>query len=335
MRQLPRIATGELALALLCLGLLSGKADREGTAVLQGDCYVHDPSTIVRCKHTYWLFATGPGCSSRYSSDRITWQSGPPVFTTLPDWVREAVPANRGFVWAPDIVFRKGRYYLYYSVSRFGRNTSVIGLATSPTLDPSDPAYRWTDQGVVIRSAASDNYNAIDPCPFQDADGKLWLAFGSFWSGIKLVQLDAATGRRASDPSPIYALATHPGSTAIEAPYLYYHRGYYYLFVNWDFCCRGVNSTYNIRVGRSRAVTGPYLDREGIEMGKGGGTLFLETSGDRIGPGCIGIFKEKGKEWFSCHYYDGKANGRPTLDIQPLAWSRDGWPSPGKEPASR
>jgi arabinan endo-1,5-alpha-L-arabinosidase len=314
-----------LLFGLFCALLASGSAAPGDPPILTGDCYVHDPSTIVKCKQTYWLFATGPGGVSRYSSDRLEWHTGPPVFKTLPDWVTTAVPRNRGAIWAPDIVRQGKRYRLYYSVSTFGRNRSVIGLATNATLDPADPDFEWKDEGSVVQSVETDSYNCIDPCPFVDGK-RMWLAFGSFWSGIKLVQLDPATGKRLSPDSPVLSLATHPPSTAIEASYLYRRGGYYYLFVNWDLCCRGVNSTYNIRVGRSRSVTGPYVDRDGMAMMQGGGTLFLGTSGTKIGPGCIGILRDGGKEWFSCHYYDGNANGRPTLDIQPLTWSADGWP---------
>ena len=236
------------------------------TAVLllgRRDVSVHDPSTIVQCKDEYWVFATGRGIVSRHSTNLIHWTAGPPVFTNIPSWTTNAVPGNHGHFWAPDVIHLRNRYLLYYAVSTWGKNTSAIGLATNPTLDPADPGYAWMDQGPVIQTTATDDCNAIDPAITLDADGRLWLAFGSFWTGIKLVELDPATGKRLDPNSPIHSLARHD---MIEASYIYRRGGYYYLFVNWGKCCRGVKSTYNIRVGRSRKITGPYLDKKGVDM---------------------------------------------------------------------
>jgi arabinan endo-1,5-alpha-L-arabinosidase len=292
--------------------------------VLTGDLRVHDPSSIVRCGDEYWLFATGPRIVSRRSKDLVTWRAGPRVLTKLPSWHQQIVPGHRGYLWAPDVIRLKGGYYLYYSVSAWGKNTSAIGLATNPTLDPTDPAYLWTDQGVVVRSEAKDNFNAIDPSVMLDAQGKLWLGLGSFWSGLKLVQLDPAAGRPLTPDSPLQPLACH---RAIEAPCLYRHGDWYYLFVNWGFCCRGTNSTYQIRLGRSPTVTGPYLDRQGLDLLQEGGTLFLDTSGPLIGPGHAGILAEGETNWLSFHYYDGQRAGQATLGLRQLRWSADGWPS--------
>src|SRR5688572_26736323 len=197
---------------------------------------VHDPSTIVKCKDEYWLFSTGAGINSWRSKDLQNWQAGPRVFTNLPAWRTNAVPGNRGHLWAPDLIHLTNRYLLYYSVSTFGKNTSAIGLATNPTLDPDDPGFAWTDQGIVVQSHSTNNFNAIDPAVTLDADGKLWLSFGSFWSGLKLIQLDPATGKRSAPDSPIYSLARQD---AIEAPFIHRHSDHYYLFINWGICCRG------------------------------------------------------------------------------------------------
>lgn len=153
-------------------------------------------------------------------------------------------------------------------------------------------------------------------------DAKLWLAFGSFWSGIKLIQLDPKTGKRISPGSPIYPLAC---SESIEASYIYPHGHYYFLFLNWGSCCKGTNSTYNIRVGRSEQITWPYIDRNGVEMLAGGGSLFLGSHNPFIGPGHAGIVSVDGSDWFSCHFYDATRAGTPTLAILPLRWSND-WP---------
>jgi arabinan endo-1,5-alpha-L-arabinosidase len=285
---------------------------------------VHDPSTIVHCKDEYWLFATGRGVRSLHSKDRVNWKPGPPVFSESPAWITEVVPGNSGYFWAPDVIRVNGRYLLYYSVSTWGKNTSAIALATNPTLDPADPGYCWADEGIVIRSTAADDFNAIDPSVLLDAKGRLWMAFGSFWTGIKLVQLDPVTGKRLAPDSPLYSLARHE---SIEAACLYQRGGYHYLFVNWGLCCRGAKSTYEIRVGRSTSITGPYLDRNGVDLLHDGGSVFLSTAGPLIGPGHAGILTVGDEQWLSCHFYDGNNDGRPTLALRKLRWTADGWPS--------
>src|SRR5882724_5933223 len=156
-----------------------------------------DPSSIVKCKDEYWVFYTGRGVPSYHSKDLVKWERGPAVFKTAPEWIAKVVPANRNLqYWAPDIIKLGDRYLLYYSASSFGKMTSAIGLATNPTLDPDDPAYHWTDQGFVVRTQDGDGYNAIDPTAFHDSDGSLWMTFGSYWTGIKLIQLDPQTGER-------------------------------------------------------------------------------------------------------------------------------------------
>jgi arabinan endo-1,5-alpha-L-arabinosidase len=286
--------------------------------------HVHDPSSIVKCGNEFWIFYTGRGVPSYHSKDLIKWEIGPRVFTNAPAWTDQAVPEHRGsYFWAPDIIHLGGRYLLYYAVSTFGKRVSAIGLASNPTLDPNNPKFHWTDCGLVIQSAETDDFNTIDPAVSQDADGKLWLAFGSFWSGIKLVQLDPKTGKRITPDSPMYSLAHND---SIEASYIYQHDNLYYLFVNWGLCCRGTNSTYEIRVGRSKKITGPYYDADGVDLVNDGGSLFLKTSGPFIGPGQAGIISENGTNWFSCHFYDGTRGGISTLAILPLQWDTNGWP---------
>lgn len=284
-----------------------------------------DPSTIVRCGDHYWVFYTGRGVPSLHSDDLITWKEGPPVFDSPPEWISEAVPENRGVYWAPDVMQVDGRYLLYYSVSSFGKMDSAIGLATSPTLDPDDPEFGWTDQGEVVRSRDGGDFNTIDPAIFLDDDDRLWLAFGSQWSGLKLVELDPATGKRLHPDEPMISLA---GGVPIEAAYLYQRKGHYYLFINRGDCCRGDQSTYHIQVGRSDKLTGPYLARDGTPLMDGGGTMVLEMKiGPLTGPGHAGIVEKDGKNWFSCHFEaDDRMEGRATLGVMPLHWSADGWP---------
>jgi arabinan endo-1,5-alpha-L-arabinosidase len=285
-----------------------------------------DPSSIVKCKDQYWVFYTGRGVPSYHSKDLEKWERGPAVFKAAPEWISQIVPANRNLqYWAPDVMKVGDRYLLYYSASSFGKMTSAIGLATNPTLDPEDPAYHWTDQGMVVRTQDGDGYNAIDPSVFHDNDGSLWLTFGSFWSGIKLIQLEPQTGKRIAADSKMNSIAYND---SIEASYLCRHEDYYYLFVNWGSCCQGPKSTYNIRVGRSKAVTGPFVDKAGVDMLHKGGSVFLATTnGPLIGPGHSGTLTADGKTWFTSDFEgDVRMNGKATLALMPLRWNTEGWP---------
>ena len=324
-----RLSAGLLGAALLCGFLFADDADvlsRTGRPLEETasrGVVARDPSTIVKCNGEFWVFYTGRGIPSYHSKDLVKWEPGPPVFHTAPEWIARAVPGNRNMnYWAPDVVHVGDRYLLYYSVSTFGKITSAIGLATTPTLDPADPAYHWTDQGVVVQSHEGGDFNTIDPSVLAD-DGKLWLSFGSYWSGIKLVKLDPKTGKRSDPDAPVIPLAYNK---SIEASCLHKHDGYYYLFVDWGTCCQGLKSTYNIRVGRSRKVTGPYVDRNDLDMRKGGGSLLLGDRGPLVGPGHAGILTDNGKTWFTSDFEgDSRMGGKATLAIMPLRW-KSGWP---------
>lgn len=300
-------------------------------ARLAGDISpVHDPA-IIRQGDNFYLFATsharaGQGLIHvRTSKDLVSWTRAAPVFAEMPAWVKDAVPGARG-IWAPDVSFSNGEYRVYYSVSTFGKNRSAIGLVTTPSLEK--PV--WTDKGPVIRSGESDDFNAIDPNIFEDAEGRQWLAFGSFWSGLKLVRLDPATGLRSGEDAKIHALARRASPGAIEAPFVIRRGEFYYLFASFDFCCRGAASTYYTVVGRAKDPTGPYIDRHGKPMMEGGGFLVLHAGLDAarrfVGPGHVAILREPKRDYIVYHAYDTQRNGASTLRIQPLGWTDDGWP---------
>jgi hypothetical protein len=295
---------------------------------LRGSLGIHDPSAVIKCNGRYYVFGTGQGIISKSSTDKTYWVTGPSVFASAPSWTTN-VPAFTGTTfWAPDITFFNEQYHLYYACSTFGSQVSGIGLATTPTLDPNDPNYHWTDQGEVIQSGAGVSYIAIDPSVTFDSSSNLWMSFGSFFGGIKMIQLDAVTGKTNTTNTTVSSLATDNAASGdpIEASYLYHRGNFYYLFVNWGACCAGVDSTYNIRVGRSANITGPYLDQNGLNMLSSHGNLFLKTTGKFIGPGQTGILDENGVSYFGYHYYDANVNGAPTFDLEPLAWTADGWP---------
>lgn len=296
-----------------------------------GDIAVHDPALVAGTQdHDWYVYSTGDvrrGLGApqiRRSSDGVEWEYVGTAWDadTRPDWVYEAIPGVENF-WAPELIEHDGTWYLYYSASTFGSNRSLIGLMTSPTLDPDDPAYGWTDQGEVWRSEPGvTHYNAIDAGVVEDADGTPWMAFGSFWGGIHLLQLEWPSGKPVAEAEPVMIASRGTQTNAIEAPYLVHRDGYYYLFVSRDSCCQGVDSTYSVAVGRATDVTGPYLDRWGNDMRHDGGDELLSTRGTMIGPG--GQSFSDG--YLAAHVYDADLGGAPRLELRELAWTEDGWP---------
>jgi arabinan endo-1,5-alpha-L-arabinosidase len=295
---------------------------------------VHDPC-IIKSANTYHLFCTTsqPNASGfiacRTSNDLASWKLQGTVFKQIPSWARKAVPGTKG-LWAPDISRVGNEYRLYYSCSTFGSNRSVIGLATNETLDSASPRYAWQDRGLVIESQRGDDFNAIDPNFIVDREGGHWLALGSFWSGIKLFPLDPGTGKPAAGDARKFSLAARPvpdqAPAAIEAPFLIDRGGYYYLFVSFDYCCQGRSSSYYIVVGRSKAIAGPYVGRDGKLMTDGYGTMLLRGNRRFRGPGHNAFLHDAGKDYLVYHAYDQSHDGRPVLRISPVTWSADGWP---------
>jgi arabinan endo-1,5-alpha-L-arabinosidase len=283
--------------------------------------HVHDPD-IIKDGDTYYLFSTGQGIQIRASKDLKAWLGAGQVFASKPSWIITTDPNDPNNLWAPEVLYFGGTFHLYYAASKFGSNKSCIGHATKDSLGSATP---WVDLGATYCSNAigpAQDFNAIDPNPFQDEDGKLWLGFGSFWSGLKLIRID---GGGLMDGPDMFSLATR-SNTAVEAPHLQYHDGFYFLFESVDACCQGSASTYKIMVGRSADVAGPYVDRDGSLLGDGGGTLVLQGAGRWRGPGHNAILHDGDRYWNVYHSYDADNDGVPTLRISELTWSDDNWP---------
>lgn len=300
---------------------------------------VHDPA-LIKANGVFWLYSTGKGIPIRRSTDLIHWDTAGRVFATaVPPSAAAAVPGVE-FPWAPDISLANGRYRLYYSLSTFGSQRSAIGLATNVTLDPADPRYQWADEGVVLQSSPGvSTFNAIDPNVAVDERGNPWLAWGSFWGGLKLRRLDAATGKLSTIDTTIYSLAARAGTDvttgpndaqAVEASFIVRHGTFFYLFASYDLCCRGSSSTYNVRVGRAAAITGPYADMSGVAMTAGGGTIVLQGLGRVRGPGHCAVISDGAQDYMVHHFYDDLAGGAATLQVRPVSWTADGWPVVGE-----
>ncbi|KAB8142831.1 family 43 glycosylhydrolase [Chloroflexia bacterium SDU3-3] len=321
--------------AMLCLFtalLLVGSALPSAASASTGDYAAHDP-TMIKAGSYYYVFSTGDNAYNkgniqiRRSADLNSWARIGTVFSSVPAWITTALGTTPGNLWAPDINYINGTYYLYYAGSTFGTNSSVIGLATATNIEGP-----WTDQGQVLKSTSSNNYNAIDPevawTITNNARAEQWLVFGSFWDGIKMRRLDAATGKLSTSNTTLYSLASRGGG-AIEAASIAWRNGYYYLFVSFDTCCQGTSSTYRTMVGRSTSITGPYVDQAGTSMLNGGGTQILASSSPYIGQGGGDVVLDGSTYRFAHHYYDANDGGAPKLAVRNLTWTSDGWPIAG------
>jgi arabinan endo-1,5-alpha-L-arabinosidase len=295
----------------------------------------HDP-VMIKQGDTYYMFCTGFGITVYSSTDMKNWKQRSRVFSKAPEWAVKAIPGFTGHVWAPDISFHSGKYYLYYAVSAFGKNTSCIGLAVNKTLDSAAADYKWEDLGKVVQSVPGrDMWNAIDPNLVVDENNTPWLTFGSFWEGMKMVKLNSDM-TAVAQPEEWHTVARRPrdfslpdnapGNAAIEAPFIFKKDKYYYLFVSWDYCCRAEKSDYKVVVGRSEKVTGPYLDKKGVSMFVGGGSLVVQGDGKLwFGAGHNSAYTFNGKDYIVYHGYDAGDKGRSKLVVEELKWE-DGWP---------
>ncbi|MEO7222072.1 MAG: arabinan endo-1,5-alpha-L-arabinosidase [Devosia sp.] len=317
------------AAALMLLPFTAQAQDVPAAPVMSGDVRIHDPSVIVENGH--WVsFQTGAegfwrgAILLKTSPDGIEWKNAGGIGKGLPAWPETELGYRSQLIWAPSVSKYGDTIYLYYSVSSFGINASAIGLMTNSAFDPLKPDQGWEDQGLVLKSGVKDDFNAIDPFRIDIAEGRAWLAYGSFWSGIKMRELDPTTGKLIAPDAPVHGIASRNGG-AIEAPAILVHDGKFYLFVSFDQCCRGVDSTYRIMVGRADAVTGPYLDRAGLDLMQGGGTEVQSGRGRYLGPG--GQEPVFGAEdLLVYHYYDADERGMSKLQIAPIGWTEDGWP---------
>lgn len=277
---------------------------------LDGQIQIHDPSTIVRCDGKLYTYGTGGSCL--VSDDGWTWTRG-------------TTPPRRGM--APDIIHVGERYFMYVARNVGAQPRADINMIWSKSLDTNSPNCKWEEGGVVASSDGVEDCNAIDPGVMLDpTDGRLWLVYGSYFGYIRLVELNPETGQRRNPNDTPVNLAIN-----CEAAIMIHHDGWYYLLATHGSCCRGADSGYNIRMGRSKKVTGPFLDHEDVDMIKGGGKLFVGSMSRHIGPGHFGLLDlGDGVQKFSCHYEaDLDRGGASVLDIRPLLW-KDSWPIAGE-----
>ena len=277
-----------------------------------GQPYIHDPSTLAECDGKYYTFGTGSG--GLITEDGWSWKSG-------------AVRPGGGA--APDVLKIGDRYLVIYGATGGGlgggHNGRILTM-WNKTLDPQSPDFKYSDPIEVAASDGLEDNDAIDPGLLLDpTTGRLWVSYGTYFGNIRLIELDPKTGERIKGNEPLDI------AIDCEATDLLYRNGWYYLLGTHGTCCDGVNSTYNIVVGRSRSLTGPYIDNVGRDMFHGGGKMVIAASDRVVGPGHFGrTVIDEGVEVMSCHYEaDFDQSGRSVLGLRPLLWKND-WPVAGK-----
>ena len=320
------------------MGLMAQPRHFRRMAYVTDSVMLHDPVMAYE-NGTYYLLSTGMGLSWATSKDRKSWVvQSTPFIEKIPEWTADSVPGFRGHVWAPDVLRWKDRWWLTYSCSTFGKNTSAIGLMSADRLNG-----HWRDEGCLVASKESAPWNAIDPCMIADGQDGLWMTWGSFWDGIQMAPIDEtdghltlklaqtktiarryARGKESKEPNPT---SQYAGPNAIEAPFIMKRGDWYYLFVSWDYCCRGAKSNYRVAVGRSRTVDGPYVDKQGVSMTNGGGTLILEGDKQEFeAAGHCAAYHWEGEDVFICHGYSVALRGASLLIEKRIEWTNDNWP---------
>lgn len=296
---------------------------------------VHDPVLAIE-GDTYYMFSTGIGITVSTSTDGMeSWHFEKPIFDKTPDWVKDQIPEFDGNMWAPDVIFFEGRWHLFYVCSIAATNESLIGHISNKTLNPASSDYRWDDHGMVVRSIPGrDMWNAIDPNIIVDESGTPWMSFGSWWEGLKLVRMSPDL-KNLAEPQEWHTISKRPrsfdfddadpGDAPVEAPFIIHRGEYYYLFASFDYCCRGKDSTYKVVVGRSHKVTGPYLDKDGKRMDRGGGSIIVEGNKQWAGIGHNAAYTFDGKDYFISHAY-AREDGQSYLFLKEMIWDKDGWP---------
>lgn len=290
----------------------------------------HDPD-IIRYDDGYVLVDTDNHMLIQTSEDALNWENGEPAMPEFSKWLYDYAP-NMKDIWAPDIHYIGGEYRMYYCGSEMGIRSSGMGFMSSKEIDPKKPGYGWTDQGEVIHTVKSDSYNAIDAAVLKDLDGKVWMAFGSWGTGIHIIELDETTGK-VKNGAKMVNIANRGGS-GIEAASLLEHNGKYFLFTSWDNCCKYnddlENNTYKTMVGRSNKIDGGYVDKSGKALLNGGGTLMMQRYGRYYGTGGGEAFEDINRLRFVNHYYNKPEGGKSYIQVRDLVFTEDNWPEMGQ-----
>ena len=322
------VALGALLACVACAGQPDVVATREVVVTeplepeqqdLTGELVLFDPSALFDGER-YWIVSTGAGMPIRGSDDLRSIELLGDAVDGLPAWAADEVPKATHF-WSPDWAYFGGSYHLYYALAGGGTNQACIGHATAAELGLVGT---WTDDGApLICTPANSDWHAIDPSVLVDDDGKAWLLIGSAGTGLRLLELTATGARTAKEP---VIVAARPEGGIIQASVITKYGEFYYIFSSFDICCKGVDSTRSIRVGRSSTVLGPYFDREGTPLLEGGGSVLLRGATRWKGPGSNDVLYVDDQTYSFYFAYDADNGGRTSLRLSTLVWDNDGWP---------
>lgn len=274
-----------------------------------------DPTIIKANDGSFYLYATEDIRNTPIykSYNLVDWTY---IGTAFTDKTRPSFEPKGG-LWAPDINYINGKYVLYYSMSVWGGEwTCGIGVATADK--PEGP---FTDQGKLFRSNEIEVQNSIDQFYIEEA-GKKYLFWGSF-RGLYVIELsdDGLSLKEGAEKKQI-------AGTAFEGVYIHKKGHYYYMFASIGSCCEGVNSTYELVVGRSESLFGPYIDKSGKDMMDNGYSVVISRNTRFVGNGhCSEIVPdEAGNDWIFYHGVDvNNPNGRVLL-LDQVKWDQAGWP---------
>lgn len=312
---------------------------------------VHSPSMIEE-NGRFYMFHSGRGIANWVSRDRINWIRLNPIFESVPEWTKDALPGFKNDIRSPNISVHNSTYYLYYTVSSYSSTTSAIGLVTNETLAYGDPEYEWIDHGIVIQAGPRNKIRDVSSTTLTfDENRNPWLVISSNKTEIYLVGLedDLKTVKVTPEKNkwPIIASQgsatlkydcedNHPISTeileqpvengAIESPLLLRKKNYYYLLITSGRNCNDNITLQKIVVGRSQDITGPYLDKEGENMVHGGGSLVIEGDENYAGIGHQSAYTFNGTDYLVAHGYDLNDEFRAKLIILEMTWDENDWP---------
>ncbi|PLB52776.1 endo-1,5-alpha-L-arabinosidase [Aspergillus steynii IBT 23096] len=307
----------------------------------QGNIATHDPS-ILQYNDNYYMFKGGVHLPI-FKSDSLRgpWKRIGTVF----DGPSVIQKQNRTRPWAPTTIERNGRFYCFYTISKHGSRNSAIGVASSDSIDDGS----WTDHGALINTEEGPQShiypytvsNAIDASFITDQEtGKPYLLYGSFWHGIFQVPLSddllSVEHPRRPDAKNLAFLPNRRVKPQ-EGSFMSYREPYYYLWFSHGKCCHfskgfpKIGQEYSIRVGRSKNVRGPFVDKDEHRLTDGGGTVVYGSNhGVVYAPGGIGVMTSNSSDPDVMYYHYlnasiGLGDGQARLGYSCIKY-KDGWP---------
>ena len=283
-----------------------------------------DPTIWKADDGRYYCIATNPR-RSLVSDDLFTWNMSNISPIDINSWATiSAISRN---YWAPDVTTVNGKRLMYLTLYNSAEDSNIA------VLQEFAPC-QFQFVGIITSGRETGIEDTIDPEVVTDPKtGKVWLFFGSV-GGVHRIELnkDGLSLKEGAKYEHVAGLTVHQcpdRSKVFEGSYLHFRKGYWYLFVSSGFFG---DHTYQLQVGRSKKLTGEFLNREGKPMLEGYATPVLHSDeGDNFyGPGhCGEIFKAAdGNEYifYHCHVRESRNPGQRPLFMSRIQWDKEGWP---------